>query len=285
MRRTRIASALLALPLLAGCGVAATAAPAVPPFQPACHGHNHHCPTPTPTPTTPTPTPTTPTPTITGPACTVQLGGACGPYSYPLIPMSNGFDTYVANQTFANAGTTQALTATSPGNWSLTANDVPYGYTGVQTYPDVQQLTNDWNGAGWGGAGGSLDTPLDSLSSLTVSYAESGPRDASSIYEFSPDIWSDNYGRDIMFWTDTQGRCNEGAFGSTVLGHLTIDGQGWTAHRYGGPGEEIILVLDGPGGPGTCAQQTSGTINIKAGLDWLVSNGFVPGPEVLTQLN
>ena len=64
--------------------------------------------TPTPTVTTPTPTPTptltvtptpTPTGTATGAACvTSAQNGTCGPYDYPGIPMSNGYDTYVTNQ-------------------------------------------------------------------------------------------------------------------------------------------------------------------------------------------
>jgi len=61
------------------------------------------------------------------------------------------------------------------------------------------------------------------------------------------------------------------------------DGSGWTAHRYdnsptttGNTNNEIILIKDGPGGQGTCAQDSSGTIDIKAGLQWLASHGFMP---------
>ena len=64
-----------------------------------------------------------------------------------------------------------------------------------------------------------------------------------------------------------------------------LGGQNWTVHRYGGAGAEIIFVLDGADGPGTCAQQASGTVDIKAGLEWLVSNGFESGPIVLSQIN
>lgn len=148
----------------------------------------------------------------------------------------------------------------------------------VQTFPDVQQLTNDWNGSGWGS--GSQDTPWQSLSTLKVNYNEVSPASSIASYEFAADVWGPGPW-DIMFWTDTNGRCDEGAFGPTLLGNLTIDGQGWTAHAYG---DEIILVLDGPGGPGTCAQQPSGTINIKAGLDWLMNNGFISGTTI-SQLN
>ncbi len=175
------------------------------------------------------------------------------------------------------------MQAQSPGNWQVVANDVPYGFTGVQTFPDVQQLFNNWCGSGWGTC--SADTPVSSLSQLKVTYAETSPRDTLSIYQFSPDVWLDNYGSDIMFWVDVQGRCNEGAFGGTVLGHAVIDGQSWTVHRYGSVGAEIIFVLDGTGGTGTCAQQSSGTIDIKAGIDWLTAGGFVSGPPVMSQLN
>jgi hypothetical protein len=239
------------------------------------------------TPTSSTPPPTTSPPPGTW-ACTVPLGDSCGAYTYAGIPNSNGYNTYLSNQAVgAQSGTTQTLSANSPGDWQVTANDVPYGYLGVQTFPDAQQLMNNWpwlNGAFCGSS--CTDTPLDGLASLKVNYAETSPTDANSIYEFAPDVWPSGYPFDVMFWVDTHGRCDAGAFGSTLLGHAVLDGQNWTVHRYGGPGAEIIFVLDGPGGTGTCAQQSSGTINIKAGFDWLTSNGFITtGQKTITQLN
>lgn len=221
----------------------------------------------------------TATPTSGAWACTVPLGDSCGAYLYPGIPMSNGYDTYVSNQNTGAYGT-ETLYANSPGDWQVVANLADCGGC-VQTYPDVQQLTNDWDGAGWSG---SQDTPLDALATLTINYDETSPATGAS-YEWSPDIWQDGYAADVMFWTDTQGRCNEGAFGSTLLGHATFDGQSWTVHRYGGAGAEIIFVLDGSGGSGTCAQQSSGSVDVKAGLDWLVAGGFVPAHPVLSQVN
>lgn len=222
----------------------------------------------------------------TGWACTAALGDGCGAYSYPGIPMSNGANTYVSNQSVGpQPGSTQTVSANDPGDWQLVAHAVPLGYRGVQTFPDVQQLFNNWCGAGWGDCAKPGNTPLDSLSTLKVVYSETSPPDAKSINEFAVDVWSDGYGSDIMFWTDTHGRCDEGAFGDTRLGHAVFGGQGWTVHRYGGPGDEIIFVLDGVGGPGTCAQQPSGTVDVKAGLDWLTAHGFAQGPHVLTQVN
>lgn len=259
---------------------------------PVTVGTGSPSPSPSPTSASPTPTPTqtspspSPSPTSTFKGCTTT-DGTCGAYGYGQIPMSNGFNTYVeAQQVGPNSGTADTLQVTNPGNWTDTANDVPYGYTGVQQFDNVQQLTNDWGNGGWGNCGSTCtDTPLASLSSLQVNYSETSPQDANSIYEFAPDVWNDNYGSDVMFWADTHGRCNEGAFGGTVLGNATIDGQNWTVHRYGGPGAEIIFVLDGAGGSGTCAQQSSGTIDILAGFQWLVSNGYMTSLGTLAQLN
>jgi hypothetical protein len=229
-----------------------------------------------------------PSPTSTTWACTVPLGSNCGGYKYAGIPMSNGYNTYVANQNVgAISGTTETVYANDPGDWQVVANSGQYGYTGVQTFPDVQQLFNGWCGTptNWSSCPAPSDTPIDSLPSLTIQYAEQSPTGVNDLYEFSPDLWLDNYGSDIMFWVDTKGRCNEGAFGGTVLGHATIGGQAWTVHRYGGAGAEIIFVLDGAGGTGTCAQQSSGTIDIKAGVQWLVAGGYVPAGPNVTQLN
>lgn len=278
---------------LAACGSGDTAPPSPSPTTTSAS------PTATQTSSTPTPDPTSssasPTPTQTSSsasswACTAPLGSGCplnGGYVYAGIPNSNGYNTYLANQDVgANTSTTETMNANNPGDWQVVANAQPYGYLGVQTFPDVQQLMNNWpwlNGADC--AASCKDTPVASLSTLKVNYSERAPQDANSIYEYAPDVWQDNYSNDVMFWVDTHGRCNEGAFGSTLLGHATIDGQNWTVHRYGGSGAEIIFVLDGAGGSGTCANQTAGSINIKAGLEWLVANGFETGPPVIGQLN
>jgi hypothetical protein len=291
---------LLPLTLIAALILVAVLAVAADPAvaQPCRNGHGHNCPTPTPTPTTPSPTPTstspTPTPTTTPPggfSCVVPLGGVCGAYSYSGIPNSNGFNTYVSNQSVGpQPATTQIVSANNPGDWQVVANDQPYGYTGVQTFPDVQQLMNNWP---WTGCGSNCsDTPLASLSTLKVTYTETSPTSAASIYEFAPDIWQDNYSSDVMFWVDTSPvRCTDnGLSASDIIGQAVLDSQRWTVYRNGGPGSEIIFILDGgtdqdPVGNGTCAQQRSGTVDVKAGLTWLLTNGVENGPILLSQVN
>lgn len=209
-------------------------------------------------------------------SCTAPLGDSCGAYRDTTFSFnSNGYNSYVSNQDLGLLGS-QTLYANGPRDWKV-VSDTPDDGGRVQTFPNAQQLFNDYTTADG-------TYPLSAFSSLTVHYDETSPGGSANHYQFSPDIFFGNYPNDVMFWTDVNGRCNEGAYGPSLLGHLTMpDGSGWTAHRYddsstttGNTGAEIILVKDGPGGEGTCARESSGTIDVKAGLGWLASEGFLP---------
>lgn len=223
----------------------------------------------------------------------VATNSACGPYGPSNIPMANGYNTYVeAQQVGRQAGTSDTVTVNSPSSWSDVATDMPLGYTGVQMFDNIQQLTNDWNGHGWGSCVACTDTPVASLGELQVTYNETSPTDANSVYEFAPDVWNDNYGADVMFWADTSPlRCTDnGMSAGNIIGQATISGQHWTVYRYGGRGSEIIFILDGstntdPVDSGTCAQQTSGTIHILSGFRWLVRHHVMTNLGSLSQLN
>lgn len=232
--------------------------------------------------------------------CTATLGFSCGPYYDPTdFPPSNGYTTYVPNQNVgAFSDTTSTLTTSGPSSWSLTAN-TPQADGRVQIFPDTQQLFNTWCSTGWdNGQPGSpscpspTDTPIGSLSALKVNYTESGPSDSNSNFQFSPDLWVNNYPNDTMFWVDTTPtRCtNNGLNSSNILGQASLGNQNWTVYRYGGAGGEIVFILDGtsstdPVTTGTCARQTSGTIDVKAGIQWLENHGYFTGTTLISQLN
>jgi hypothetical protein len=230
-------------------------------------------------------------PASAGTVCTVTNSG-CGPYYAPKIaPMSNGYNTYVGAQDVGeNTGTTNTLTVTNPGNWSDVSNDAPLGYTGVQTFLNVQQLFNNWGVKGWNcQPAPCTDTPLSALSALQVRYSETSPTDANSIYEFAPDVWDSQRPSDVMFWADTSPvRCDDNGLNSSdILGQAILSGQNWTVYHYG---TEIMFILDGttstdPVTTDTCAQQASGTIHILAGFRWLLSHGLVRHLGKIGQLN
>src|SRR5215468_12400825 len=80
--------------------------------------------TPGPTPTSPGPSPTTPGPTPTGWQCaTSGSPGVCGPYDYAGSVNSNGYNSYVSNNCWADPGCQQTLRANDLGDWQVTANE------------------------------------------------------------------------------------------------------------------------------------------------------------------
>ena len=229
---------------------------------------------PTPSTISPTPTPTTTSPTPTGAACIQRTpdGDHCGPYPYPPVIMSNGFDTYVGNNCWGDPTCTYTTTVTDPGHWNTVATE-PAGQTAVVAYPDVQQLTNDWCGSGWNTAPcpTPTGTPLSALTSLTSTFTEAMPQNTGTIAEFGYDLWT-NYSSDIMIWTDN---VNRGAGGASLLAsHQVIGGQSFDVYQFGGAGGEIIFSLNGAGGSGKFANETSGTVDILGTLAWVQSHGY-----------
>ena len=251
----------------------------------ACGGGR---PSPSPTGTSP---PLSPSPTSTAWACvTSSPTGTCprgGAYAAGSTN-SNKYNTYVANNCWADPSCQQTLSANSVGDWQVTANE-PAGNGSVKTAPEVQQQFNNWCAAvsTWenldpGGCGNSLmsDTPISAMSQLTSTYAESTPHNSQTIAQWAWDNWLGNdsgYPTEVMVWVDNNGRCNSGSFGTQVHAPVTIAGQEWTPHQYP-HSSEFIWSLDGPGGAGTCAQQASGTVDLLALLKWMQANGYAaPG--------
>jgi hypothetical protein len=147
------------------------------------------------------------------------------------------------------------------------------------TYPDVQQLFNDWCGAGWNSCTNMTNTPISVLSSLTSTYAETTPHNSATIAQFAWDIWLDGTtgANEIMVWVDNSNRGNGGA---TKVGTATIGGQDWTLYQYGGG--EIIWSL---GASGTFAQQPAGTVDLLALLKDLQSRGLVSAGATIGQID
>jgi hypothetical protein len=220
----------------------------------------------------PAPGPTSPTsPASVGRACvTSDRKGNCGPYTYAQITGSSGHDTYVINNMWgAESGTTQTLTAVSPEDWNVVAAAQPPGHTGVQTYPDTQELYTRQD---------NTPDPLSGFHSIVSSFAEAMSTEGSTSAEAAYDIWlgqnsATNYGNEVMIWNDQVNRGTCG--GATVEAHASFDGQDWTLCRYGGT--ELIWYLDG--------NEQSGTVHILAMLTWLENHGYVPQGSGLNQID
>jgi hypothetical protein len=211
---------------------------------------------------------------------TAQPSGNCGAFDFAGIVNSNGYNTYVGNNCWADPSCKQTVSANGPADWRVVANE-PKGNTAVMTYPDIQQLFNNWCGTGnWSGCANPTDTPLSALSGLKFEYGLSMPPATSgTIAQAAYDIWtSDPTHDEIMIWLDND---NRGSGGATFdASYTTADGQQWTLYNYG---DEIIWSL---GARGTFAQRTSyADVPVSELMQYLVDHGYEGSSSVVGQID
>ena len=219
-----------------------------------------------------------PSPSGAGARCvTSEAKGTCGPYGYAGITGSNGSSTFVLNNMWGpKPGTTQTLTATDPGRWSVVANAQPVGYTGVQTYPDTQQIYTRTD---------NTPNPLSGFSSIISSFTETMHAASGTSAEAAYDIWlgqssSTNYANEVMIWHDQVNRGTCG--GASVEAHADFGGshgvprQNWTLCQY--HHSELIWYLSN-------GNEQSGTVDVLSMLTWLESHGYVPANSGLNQID
>jgi hypothetical protein len=203
------------------------------------------------------------------------LDGVIGPFDYSKITNTNGYNTYVANNMWAADGTgmTQTLTAANPGIWYVRAK-APAHNTAVLSYPNTQQLFNNWSGGGWNDGDTMSDTPLSRLKQLESTFAENMNAVPGTNAEAAYDIWlSGTSGpTEIMIWVDN---ANRGTGGADQIGTATFGGQKWTLLRDGS--DEIIWSRNG--------NTQSGTIDILPMLRDLQSRRIVSSGAAVSQID
>jgi hypothetical protein len=201
--------------------------------------------------------------------------GGFGPYVYRQITNANGYDTYVGNNMWGagGSGMTQTLTAVGPGKWYVVANAAA-GNTGVLSYPETQQLFNNWSGSGWNDGPTETNTPISRLEQLKSTFAENMNANPGTDAEAAYDIWlSNTSGPDeIMIWTDN---VNRGTGGATQIGSGIFGGQKWTLLQY--HGSEVIWSID--------ANEQSGAVDILDMLRDLQSRGLASASAAITQID
>ena len=175
----------------------------------------------------------------------------------------------------------QELTASSFQDWSVTATDTdPSGASGeVLTYPDASfnyyQLNTEDSG---------FTTPpsqydLNNIGSLTSDFTQSMPQLGSLDAEAAYDVWLNKWQTQVMVWVATSpGKDrNLADSGDTEVGTYAYDGQNFSLWRNGsGVTGSYFFLLD--------HSETSGTVDIKAMLDTMVSLGYIPSTSPLTQI-
>jgi hypothetical protein len=219
--------------------------------------------TPTATPTTPTPNRTSPSPSPaqTGTVCvTSQQKGHC-PFSPYAAITGASTDPYVDQNVWGPIpGWKQTLHATDPGHWYVTAN-MSAGNTAVVSFPNTGLYYNK---------------ALSGFSSIVSSFIDSIPATAGTDAEASYDIWLNNWNNEVMIQNDySPGR---GPSCGT-----------WTATnvQFGGSNGVPVHPWDLCVSDSTAYWETangnmpSGTVDVLAMLNWLVSHGQLPARSQL----
>jgi len=262
-----LAAALCLLAAVGGCGRAGAQASSPSPLpRPSLSSS----PPPSPRPSLVPRTSAAPVPSPSGagaPCIRSSDSGGCGPYDYPQISGSDGDNTSVSQDVWNPiARASQRLTAYNPGDWGVSA-DMPASNTAVVSYPDVGQIYT---------TSGDTPDPLSSFNSITSSFTEYGPGSGGGDdYEAAYDIWagtgSHNYAQEIMLWVDTQGQTPAGSkVGTADIGGVRYSV--WSEH-------------DNPVSLARTSNESSGTVNLLAALDWLESHGYMPQGSGLNEVD
>ena len=226
-------------------------------------------PTPTPAPSssapaspTPTPTPSSSAPASSGSACTTSAAqGSCGPYSDSEITNTTS-STSIGNDVWSPiSGWSQTLHATNPSNWYVTAN-MPAGNTAVVSYPSL--------GANYGEITGNAQ-PLSDFKSMYSSFNENMNANSGTSAWAAYDIWlgpssGSNATHEVMIQHDfaNNGACTPEAT-ATFGGSGGVPVQKWDLCQFG---SELVWKLTG-------GNEKSGTVDVLAMLNWLVSHGYM----------
>lgn len=132
------------------------------------------------------------------------------------------------------------------------------GNTAVLSYPDVQRVFTRPDGS---------DTPLRNFTTLSSTFSIKMPSGAGLDDEAAYDDWLNNWNTEVMIWVYNQGQTPAGR----VVAHPVVAGQHWALWATGAKGNDhntYSFVLDG--------NESSGTVNTLAMLNWLVSHGWLP---------
>lgn len=175
----------------------------------------------------------------------------------------------------------QVLTAYSFEHWSVTATATdPANAPGeVLTYPDASYNYYQLNTAASRYTTPPGEYQLNNIKTLTSDFTESMPRARDLDAEAAYDLWLNNWKTEIMVWVDTSPakQRNLAYNGMTKVGTYTYGGQNFALWRKGsGITGFYVFLLD--------HNETSGTVDLKAMLQTMVSLGYIPATSTLTQI-
>jgi len=158
----------------------------------------------------------------------------------------------------------ESLEACSHSSWNTTATaDDSRGDGAVKTYPNVHKDYHDW--------GTGKEPAFSSFKSLRSTFAAQGS--GTGVYDVAYDIWMNGVpgNREIMIWTENHGQRPSGS----VVGTVSVSGITWDV--WAADGNSYLAFV--PKSP-----VASGSLDLKAMIDYLMANGRVPANSTLGQI-
>jgi hypothetical protein len=200
---------------------------------------------------------------VAPPPTTVPTGGG-GTCTNPVFATSNaeGADqinsTWVVNNdAWSGSHGPQTINVCSQSSWSAVSNQPDIGGQ-VETYPDTEYFTNSTK-------------TISAYNSITSTFAENFPMTGDSV-DAGYDLWMNNWSQEIMIWNEDAG---DPTFYNTQGTPITIGGVNYEFIQRPAGDEQVFIRQN---------QEKSGSVDILAVLNYLVSKGLLSPSDVPTQL-
>lgn len=205
------------------------------------------------------------TPVLTQ-SCTPSTSAVCTDPFFTTSDPNGGItiDGYYVHNNLWNAASYPGTTGTTEVCSSNSFNHVGYasnstGDGAVKTYPNVHK---NYSGR-----------TISSFSTLTSTFAATSP--GVGIYNVAYDIWLNGVPNDeVMIWTDNH---NQVPAGSRFASGISLSGRTWDVYATHDNGYIAFVPSNG-------ARYTSGMLDIKAMLDYLVRQGRVAANATVDQI-
>lgn len=202
---------------------------------------------------------------------TSNFSGRCGPYNTSVVTGASGAPYVDQNVWGPIRGQTQTLSANSTGDWQV-VSQVPAGNTAVTAFPNT--------GAPFG------EAPLSSFSTIVASFSETMPHTAGTSAWATYDLWLNNWSYEVMIQHDFVGNgpC-EFVEVANFGGSKRVPPRLWGLCVYG---SVLIWKLAAPGsavGTSKTINESSGSVDIKSMIAWLVTHGYMTADPTITNLS
>jgi hypothetical protein len=175
---------------------------------------------------------------------------------------------YVHNNVWnASEAGPETLYACSYKSWYVTSTQPDT--TSVKAYPNVHLDIDNLDGL-----------PISNYTTITSTFAATAPR--VGIYNVAYDIWLDGVGwgggtTEVMIWTENHMQV---PLGATVPPQMTFGGKGYDVYRYTSTSDGGVQVIS----LASTEVQTSGSIDLKGILNWIVGKGWIGENATINQI-